>query len=156
MSKRLTLQEMMIRGSIGKLFCIKHYNWGIIKTKFPDMTRIIASPGQRKCRDLFREAVAYAKTVIIDKEKKKEWQKRLKKKNSVYNAAVKAFMLKEKLDKERAEMLTRQLIRKAFKNELPVNLANIANGKANTAPEESITSTNKTIARPKCSSVLLE
>ena len=75
MNRKLTLQEMMIRGSIGKKFCIKHYNWGIIKTKFPDMTRIIASPGQHKCRDLFREAVAYAKTVIIDKEKKREWQK---------------------------------------------------------------------------------
>jgi hypothetical protein len=44
-------------------------------TKFPDMTRIKASAGQHKCRNLFREAVTYAKTVIADKVKKKEWQK---------------------------------------------------------------------------------
>ncbi|MEP7111244.1 MAG: hypothetical protein ABI760_24825, partial [Ferruginibacter sp.] len=73
---KLSFVQRMIQGAIGKEYVIKHYRYGIIKTKFPDMTKIIAFPGQRKCRNLFREAVAYAKSVIADKEKKKEWQKR--------------------------------------------------------------------------------
>ncbi|MEP7108036.1 MAG: hypothetical protein ABI760_08635 [Ferruginibacter sp.] len=80
------------------------------------MTKIIASPGQRKCRNLFREAVVYAKSVIADKELKKEWQKRLRRRNGVYNEAVKAYMLKDRLAKERDRLLTNRLIRNAFKN----------------------------------------
>ncbi|MEP7110796.1 MAG: hypothetical protein ABI760_22570 [Ferruginibacter sp.] len=119
--KKLPLHLMMIRGSLGKQFCIKHYKWGIIMTKFPDMTKIKASAGQRSCRNLFREAVAYAKSVIADKEKKKEWQKRLRRRNGVYNEAVKFYMLKDKLAKQREEMLTRQLISNALKHQQPAS-----------------------------------
>ncbi|MEP7106583.1 MAG: hypothetical protein ABI760_01350 [Ferruginibacter sp.] len=115
--KKLPLHLRMIRGGVGKSFCIKHYEWGIIKTKFPDMSRIKASAGQRTSRNLFREAVAYAKTVIADREKKAAWQKRLKRRNGVYNEAVKAYMLKDKLAREREEMLARQLLRNALKNQ---------------------------------------
>ncbi|MEP7109729.1 MAG: hypothetical protein ABI760_17165 [Ferruginibacter sp.] len=115
--KKLPLHLRMIRGGVGKSFCIKHYEWGIIKTKFPDMSRIKASAGQRTCRNLFREAVAYAKNVIADREKKAAWQQRLKRRNGVYNEAVKAYMLKDKLAKEREEMLARQLLRNALKNQ---------------------------------------
>ncbi|MEP7110798.1 MAG: hypothetical protein ABI760_22580 [Ferruginibacter sp.] len=116
---KLSFIQRMIQGAIGKEYVIKHYRYGIIKTKFPDMTKIIASPGQRKCRNLFREAVVYAKSVIADKEKKKEWQKRLRRRNGVYNDAVKAYMLKEKLVKERDRLLTNKLIRNAFINAAP-------------------------------------
>ncbi|MEP7109688.1 MAG: hypothetical protein ABI760_16960 [Ferruginibacter sp.] len=81
------------------------------------MTKIIASPKQRTCRNLFREAVVYAKSVIADKEMKKEWQKRLRRRNGVYNEAVKAYMLKDKLAKERERLLTNRLIRNAFKDQ---------------------------------------
>ncbi|MEP7110442.1 MAG: hypothetical protein ABI760_20775 [Ferruginibacter sp.] len=115
--KRLPLHLMMIRGSLGKQFCIKHYSLGIIMTKFPEMSRIKASAEQRTCRNLFREAVAYAKTVIADKVKKKEWQKKPRRRNGVYNEAVKAYMLKDKLAKQREEMLATQLIRNVIKTQ---------------------------------------
>ena len=94
--KKLPLSLLMIRGAIGRSFVIKHYKFGIFMTKFPDMTRIVASKKQRICRNLFKEAVAYAKTVIADEARKKEWQKRLKRSKRVYHAAIKEFMIKEK------------------------------------------------------------
>ncbi len=57
------------------------------------MTKIVASAGQRTCRDLFKKAVAYAKAVIAAAVLKKEWQKKLGRRNGVYNEAVKTFML---------------------------------------------------------------
>ncbi len=80
------------------------------------MTRIIASAKQRKCCNLFKEAVEYAKQVIADPVEKAAWQKRLRKRNGVFNAAVKFYMLKEKREKERALMMTNTLLWLAFKN----------------------------------------
>jgi hypothetical protein len=93
--KKLPLNLLMIRGAVGKSFVIKHYKFGTFMTKFPDMTKIVASKKQRARRDLFAEAVAWAKTVIADKTKKEEWQKRLKRTKRVYHAAIKEFMLTE-------------------------------------------------------------
>ena len=113
----LPLSLRLIRGAIGKEYVIKHYSYGAIKTKYPDMTKIIASVKQRSCRNLFQKAVAYAKEVIADPVQKAAWQKRLRRYNGVYNDAIKAFMLKDKRDKERADLLTDRLIRQAFKDQ---------------------------------------
>jgi hypothetical protein len=99
---KLTIHTLPFRlrwaqGAIGKKFVIKHYKKRRVITKFPDMTRIIASKEQRKCRDLFKEAVAYALSIIRNKEKKEEWRKKLRKKSGdVYNALIKAYMLESK------------------------------------------------------------
>ena len=99
---KLTINTLPYRlrwaqGAIGKRFVIKHYKNRRVITKFPDMTRIIASKGQRKCRDLFKEAVAYALSIVRNKEKKEEWRKKLRKKpGDVYNALIKAYMLEAK------------------------------------------------------------
>ena len=106
----------MIQGAIGKRYVIKHYKWGIIQTKYPDMTKIKASPNQRTCRNLFREAVVYAQMVIADPVLKAAWQKKLRRSNGVYNEAIKVYMLKEKLAKERADLLTKNLIRNSFRD----------------------------------------
>ena len=103
-----------IRGAIGKEFVIKHYRYGVVKTKFPDMTKIIASAGQRKCRNLFKEAVAYAKTVMVDPVKKKEWQKRIKIKYRVFNRIIKEYMLAAKEMKEKRIRIGAEIIRKCF------------------------------------------
>ena len=115
--KKIPLHLMWIRGAIGKEFVIKHYGRRIVKTKFPDMSGIIASSQQRKCRNLFAEAVLYAKTVIADPRQKAEWQKKIKRRNGVYNKAIKAFMLREKCILERIKLLEAQQMRVAFKNE---------------------------------------
>lgn len=117
MSKqRLPLGLLMMRGGIGKSFVIKHTPWGIIKTKFPDMSRIIASAEQRKCRKIFAEAVKYAQSVIADPVLKAEWQRRIRRRNSVYNKAIKAFMLKENCARKNEELLLAHQMRVALKN----------------------------------------
>jgi hypothetical protein len=114
--KKLPFRLRMIQGAIGKRYVIKHYKWGIIQTKYPDMTKIKASPKQRTCRNLFREAVVYAQAVIADPVREAAWQKRLRRRKGVYNEAVKAYMLKDKRARERDELLTNMLIRMVFKN----------------------------------------
>jgi hypothetical protein len=89
-------------------------------TKFPDMSGIIASIRQRKCRNRFKEAVAYAKTVIADPVLKAEWQKRIKRRNGVYNKAIRTFMIKDKCAREREELLVSQQVRVAVKNAVPL------------------------------------
>jgi hypothetical protein len=117
MREPLPFLLQFVRGAIGKEFVIKRHKNGRIKTKYPDMTRIIASMAQRKCRDRFKEAVIYAKTVIADSEKKRQWQKRIWRRNGVYNEAVKFYMLKDKKAKEAAMLEARRLLRIAMKNE---------------------------------------
>ena len=102
------------RGAIGKEFVIKHYRYGVVKTKFPDMTKIIASASQRKCRNMFKEAVAYAKTVMADPVKKKEWQKKIKIKNRVFNRIIKEYMLAAKEMKEKKIRVGSEIIRICF------------------------------------------
>ena len=112
--EKIPLLLTWIRGAIGKEFVIKHYRYGVVKTKFPDMTRIIASVQQRKCRNLFKEAVAYAKTVIADPVKKKEWQKKVRIKHRVFNRIIKEYMLAAKEMKEQRLRIASRIIRKCF------------------------------------------
>lgn len=102
-----------LQGAIRKDFVIKHYRNRRVITKFPDMTRIIASQEQEKCRNLFREAVGYALSIIRNAEKKTEWQKKLRKKQGdVYNALIKMYMLEAKSrieEKKKIKNLTAML-----------------------------------------------
>jgi hypothetical protein len=119
---KLTINTLPYRlrwaqGAIGKRFVIKHYKKRRVITKFPDMTRIIASKGQRKCRDLFKEAVVYALSIIRNKEKKEEWRKKLRKKSGdVYNALIKAYMLEAKARiKEQEELKAIKVVLRLIK-----------------------------------------
>jgi hypothetical protein len=85
----------MIRGAVGKRFVVKHYKGGkVVVTRFPDMSGIVPSKKQRARRDLFREAVVYAKWMIEDRERKKAFRKKLprKKRGKVYQAAIRLYM----------------------------------------------------------------
>ena len=62
----------LYRGAIGKDYVIKRFGRDIVLSKFPDMTNIIPSAGQQKCREQFKEAVAYAKMVMNNPEQKAE------------------------------------------------------------------------------------
>ncbi|MCU7552088.1 hypothetical protein OCK74_23415 [Chitinophagaceae bacterium LB-8] len=95
----------MIRGSIGKCFVVKHYRgnkkkkWKkrIVITKYPDMSGIVASEKQRVRRDLFKEAVVYARWILSDAERKEEFRKTLprKKRKHVYQAAIRLYMSRQ-------------------------------------------------------------
>ena len=113
----LPLLYRLVWGAIGKEYVIKHYSYGAIRTKFPDMSRIVASPEQRKWRDLFKEAVAYSKAQLADKYRKAEWKSRTKKKHRVFNAAIKEYMLREKRNQGDNRIRTNALLHNAFKND---------------------------------------
>jgi hypothetical protein len=85
-----------ISGAIGKQIVIKQYKDGQVITKFPDMSKIIASSGQRNCRNLFKEAVAFARTINNDPEKKKAYLKKIQKNQTVFNAAISEYMKRGK------------------------------------------------------------
>jgi len=116
-NNRIPKHLRTIRGGFKGHFVIKHYRGGlVVMTKFPDMSGIIASLQQRRCRNLFAKAVVYAKSVIGDPELKAAWQKRIRRRNGVYNKAIKAFMLKEKNLLQRDVFLEMQKMRLACKN----------------------------------------
>ena len=111
---RLPLLYRIIRGGIGKDFVIKHYGYGPIRTKFPDMSRIVASVAQRKCRDRFKKAVQYANTIMADPVLKAGVRKRIRRKHGVFNAVIKEYMLREKRQNEVELALVNRMLYKAL------------------------------------------
>jgi hypothetical protein len=88
----------IIQGSIGQKFVVKHYKGRkIVITRFPDMSGIVASEQQRERRDLFKEAVVYAKWIIADEDRKKAFRKSLprRKQRKVYQAAKQLYMSRQ-------------------------------------------------------------
>ncbi|HMJ46660.1 MAG TPA: hypothetical protein VK498_04990 [Ferruginibacter sp.] len=134
MKQYLPLSYRLIRGSIGKEIVIKHYRYGIVTSKYPDMSNVVASDHQAIYRKLFKEAVKYARSVINDPLLKSFWQKKLRRTNGVYNAAVKEYMLNHKRAKENAELETKRLLRKALHNKeaaVKIQSFNHSGGKQN-------------------------
>ena len=103
-----------ITGKVGKDFVIKHYRYGAVKTKYPDMTKTIASAQQRKCRNLFKEAVIYANTVYADPVRKKEWWAKARNKGHVFNYIIKEYMLTGKEATLKRQETAIVIIRKCF------------------------------------------
>lgn len=103
-----------VRGAIGKEYVIKHYRYGIIKTKYPDMTRIVASKAQRSCRDLFKAAVKKAQKVMDDPQQRAAWLKKVRQRHRLFNQLVKYFMLAEKKAAKKREMEGKYLLRSCF------------------------------------------
>ena len=110
----------MIRGGIGKEYVIKHYKGRrIFRTKFPDMSRIVATEKQRACRNKFKEAVAYAREFISDPKRKRAYQlKKRIRNNDVYNRVIGEYLLREKRAREAADRLAERLWQQAIR-ELP-------------------------------------
>jgi glutamate synthase domain-containing protein 2 len=124
----------LVRGAVGKDFVIKHYRYGIIKTKYPDMSKIIASKAQRSCRDLFKEAVAFAKQVMKDPVQKKAWQQKIKHKHRVFNQVIKAYLQAIKKAKKQRVITGKYLLRQCFKESV--------SNKRNSALARDLTSEN--------------
>ena len=92
----------MIRGAVGKRFVVKHYKGGrIVMTRFPDMSGVVATAKQKVRRDLFREAVVFARWVIADEGRKLAFRSMLprKKRRKVYQAALQMY-IREKGNKQ--------------------------------------------------------
>jgi len=99
LSKNSPLQGMS--GRVGTLV-FKYYpklNNGkgkVVITQVPDMSRIKPSEVQKLRRSAFAEAVAYAKSIKRDPEKKAAYEKVRKPGQSLFNAALSSYLKKRK------------------------------------------------------------
>jgi GrpB-like predicted nucleotidyltransferase (UPF0157 family) len=66
-----------------------------VVTKVPDMSGIKPSPLQKLRREVFAEAVAYARNLKRDPEKRAAYKKVKKQGQSVNNAAVSSYLKKQ-------------------------------------------------------------
>ena len=84
-----------LRGRIGNLV-FKQYAYGTVVTKVPDMSRVMPTMLQKLYKDVFSEAVAYARAVERDPEKRTAFEKVLKPGQDVYHAALSSYLNKRK------------------------------------------------------------
>ena len=84
-------------GQIGKQLVLKQYSFGTVVSKYPDMSKVQPSALQRKGRNKFAEAVAYAQNIIRNRELKEAYKLKLPKKvKSIYHYAIKEYLQKNK------------------------------------------------------------
>ena len=85
-----------ISGALGKQIVVKQYAFGTVVSAYPDMSRVKPSKLQQYKQSVFAKAVAYAQSILRNPAKKKEYAKKLKKGQRVYNAAIKEYLAKHK------------------------------------------------------------
>jgi len=110
----ISFSQRMVQGAIGKKYVIKHYKHGIVKTKYPDMTAIVASEKQRACRDDFKALNAIVKAIYNDPVERQEWKIKLGNPPRLYGAIFKAY--KKEVEEAKVQRLqaTNRAIRKSF------------------------------------------
>ena len=84
----------MIQGSIGKRFVIKHYKYGVVKTKYPNMKNIIPSEAQKQRRRLFRLAVKYAQSIYANPALKEEKRKIMRRPKRLFQSLMREWFKK--------------------------------------------------------------
>ena len=94
--KRLPLRYRMIRGAIGKRLVIKHYSYGVVMTRYPDMKNIIPSEAQKMSRRLFRKAVKYAQSIYADPVRKEQERRMMRRPKRLFQALMKEWFNKRK------------------------------------------------------------
>jgi hypothetical protein len=84
-----------LRGHIGKQLVFKRYGDKTIVTRYPDMSRVKRSRLQKEGTNQFKEAVAYAQSILYDANKREAFAKTLPPGKSIYHAAISEFMKKD-------------------------------------------------------------
>jgi hypothetical protein len=85
-----------VSGQIGKQIVLKQYGDKTVVTQYPDMSRVKPSPLQKYKRNVFKEAVAYARSINSDRLLKTEYLKKVKSGESVYHYALKEYLKQNK------------------------------------------------------------
>ena len=85
-----------ITGAIGKQLVFKKYGDKTVVTSYPDMSKVKPSELQEVKRKGFADAVAYAKNISRNPEKKAEYLKKVKAGESVYQFALKEYLAMNK------------------------------------------------------------
>ena len=85
------------RGGLGRELVIKQYDYGTVVTKYPDMSRVVRTPAQEAGSQLFKEAVAYAKQLVRDPQRKAAFAATLPPGKPVYQAVIRWYMEESKI-----------------------------------------------------------
>jgi hypothetical protein len=85
-----------LKGQLGKQLVFKQYGDKTVVTQYPDMSRVKPSALQKQKRNIFKDAVAYAKNITYDPALKKKYLKKVKVGESVYHYALKEYLRKNK------------------------------------------------------------
>jgi hypothetical protein len=83
---------VQLRKEAGKLMVIKQYSHGLVVTKYPDMSKIKATKKQKVVRSKFKEAVAYAQSILQDDAQRKLYQQKVKPPQTIYHFALQEYM----------------------------------------------------------------
>lgn len=83
-----------LSGSIAKQLLFKTYNDKTVVSRYLDMSGIVPTQKQKESRGLFKQAVNYARAIILDPEACLAYAAKLPKDKSVYHAALQEFMKK--------------------------------------------------------------
>ncbi|HMK03550.1 MAG TPA: hypothetical protein VK489_05140 [Ferruginibacter sp.] len=84
-----------IRGHIGKQIVVKQYADKTVVTKFPSMPKHKATELKAVYEGRFKEAIKYAKDILMDKNLKASYQAKLPPGKRVYNAAISEYLHQE-------------------------------------------------------------
>ena len=101
MHNNSSLQLLGISGQIGKRLVFKRYGRKTVVTRYPDMSGVVLSPQQRACNNRFAAAVAYARSVLQDPVLKAAFAEQLPQGDSIYHAAIRAYLRQQGCSKER-------------------------------------------------------
>jgi len=80
------------RGRLGRQIVIKQYDYGTVVTAYPDMSKVERTPLQGAGNALFKEAVAYAKQLVRDPQRKAALAATLPPGKRVFQAAIRQYM----------------------------------------------------------------
>ncbi len=97
-----------IHGALGKTFVIKQYKDKVVYANFPRRSRKKPTATQKDQRQLFKEAVMYAKMILRDPKQKKAYERKLKGKRTVYHAALAEYLAAERLRIEKLKAHTKK------------------------------------------------
>ena len=81
-----------LSGQIGKQMVFKRYGKKTVVSRYPDMSKVKPSKLQKKGRNRFAEAVAYAQSINNDPVKRASYAKKVKKGHTVFNYAIQEFL----------------------------------------------------------------
>lgn len=95
---RLPANEVLskLNGQLGRQVVFKQYGDKTVVSAYPDMSRVKPSKKQKANRNVFKEAVAYAKNITGTPELKKKYLKKVKAGESVYHYVLKEYLKKNK------------------------------------------------------------
>jgi hypothetical protein len=88
--------NIVFSGASGKIgdVIFKKYSYGTVISKIPDRSNVTLSTNQVSDNSKFKEAVAYAKSIINDPEKRLTYKRKFKRgrRMSVYHSAIKEYL----------------------------------------------------------------